>query len=85
MRNELKKRAKEVIEEDYSLKALKGGRKAALARWLVTTHKQEIKRSRGPTIIVKVPNFIFDNIKIEWVPGKDVIDNKVRHLFYVTF
>ena len=48
--------------------------------WLVTTHKQEIKRARGPTIVVKVPNFIFDGIKIAWVGDKNIIDNKVRCL-----
>ena len=80
MRNELKKKAKEVIEDLYDLKTLKGGRKAGLVRWLVTTHKQEIKWARGPTIVVKVPNFIFDGIKIAWVGNKNIIDNKVRCL-----
>ncbi|EPS92875.1 hypothetical protein FOMPIDRAFT_1056478 [Fomitopsis schrenkii] len=62
MRNDLKKRAKQVIEEAYDMSTLQPKRKEALAAWLTRSYKQPLRGSA----LVSVPYFIFGDIKIAW-------------------
>ena len=76
MRNDLKKRAKQVVEEAYDMSTLQPKRKEALAAWLTRSYKQPL---RGGAL-VSVPYFIFGDVKIAWSGEgrKAALDEKVR-------
>ncbi|KAH9924486.1 uncharacterized protein B0H18DRAFT_955404 [Fomitopsis serialis] len=72
MRNDLKKKAKQVVDEAYGLAGLKAKRKQALAVWLCTSRRQALKDGGS----VNVPNFIFPVVELVWVDNKNVLDEK---------
>ena len=74
MRNELKKKAKPIVEEAYHLGPLKRSTKRleAIASWLCQAHKHTLKSGE----VVKVPNFIFPVGTVGW-EGKTSINEQV--------
>ena len=80
MRNDLKKKARQMVEDAYGLSGLKARRKQALATWLCMSRKQALKNGGS----VNVPNFIFPVVEVVWASdetmkgSKNVLDEMVR-------
>ena len=66
MHNDLKKKAKLVVDEAYGLTGMKAQQKRALATWLTTSCRETLKDG----VVVNVPNFIFPVVEVVWVDGQ---------------
>ena len=77
MRNEVKRKAKVVIDSAYGLAAMTGPRKVSAAQWLVKTHPLKTKSG-----VRQVPNFLFGEISFVW--RKDKINTKVSKILTST-
>lgn len=66
VRNDLKKKAKQIVDESYGFTGLKPQKCEALAAWLSSTHRQTLKSGK----VVKVPNFIFPVASVVWQEGQ---------------
>ncbi|EPS96703.1 hypothetical protein FOMPIDRAFT_1053066 [Fomitopsis schrenkii] len=64
--NNLKKKAKHIVDESYGFTGLKPQKCEALAAWLSSTHRQTLKSGK----VVKVPNFIFPVASVVWQEGQ---------------
>ncbi|KAH9830978.1 uncharacterized protein C8Q71DRAFT_316548 [Rhodofomes roseus] len=65
MRNDLKKKAKQVVDEAYGFAGLKAPKKEALAMWLLKTYKQSVKGGYA-----YVPYFTFPVKEVVWTDGQ---------------
>lgn len=63
-RNELKRKAKLVVEKLYLQGGQSIGQRAAIAVWLLETHPTSISDGEGPEKICNVPNFIFGGLQL---------------------
>lgn len=70
MRNEVKKKAKVVVEHAYGLTEKSTTQRASAAQWLLKTHHVKVKGGQR-----EIPNFVFPDINITW--RNDKIDLKV--------
>lgn len=62
-RNELKKKAKQVVEKLYDQGGLSIGQRSAIAVWLLETHATIVGDGEGQGTC-NVPNFIFGGIEL---------------------
>lgn len=62
-RNELKKKAKQVVEKLYDQGGLSIGQRSAIAIWLLETHATSISDG-DERVTCNVPNFIFGGIQL---------------------
>ncbi|TFY53949.1 hypothetical protein EVJ58_g9150 [Rhodofomes roseus] len=65
MRNDLKKKAKQVVDEAYGFAGLTAPKKEALAMWLLKTYKQSVKGGYA-----YVPYFTFPVKEVVWTDGQ---------------
>ncbi|KAH9837940.1 uncharacterized protein C8Q71DRAFT_723189 [Rhodofomes roseus] len=65
MRNDLKKKVKQVVNEAYRFAGLKAPKKEALVTWLLKTYKQCVKGGYA-----YVPYFTFPVLEVVWTDGQ---------------
>lgn len=76
-RNELKRKAKQVVEQVFKLGALTVAQRNEVAAWLVEmrpTHAFDGERMRKS----KIPNFVFGGVEFHFDAQKK-LDHQVRH------
>lgn len=66
LRNEIKKRAKMIIEHTYGLSNLNPKQRISLAQWLLQTCPIEETKGGGGRYKLSIPYFVFDNPQITW-------------------
>ncbi|KAH9927709.1 uncharacterized protein B0H18DRAFT_1118235, partial [Fomitopsis serialis] len=69
LRNEVKKKAKTVVEHAYGLNMHPKQRRVSLATWLLKTHPMRVNGVKHD-----IPNFVFGDMELAW--NKDGLDTK---------
>lgn len=76
LRNDVKKKAKMVVEHAYGMDTLSKQCRVALATWLLKTHPMRVNGVKHD-----IPNFVFGDMELSW--NRDGLDTKVSLTFCV--
>ncbi|KAH9912549.1 uncharacterized protein B0H18DRAFT_960975, partial [Fomitopsis serialis] len=74
LRNEVKRKAKVIVEHAYRLNVVQGHKRTQLATWLLTTHAMKVRGGKRG-----IPNFVFGDIQVVW-DDKDNISKEKSHV-----
>ncbi|KAH9910257.1 uncharacterized protein B0H18DRAFT_1130467 [Fomitopsis serialis] len=70
LRNEVKRKAKVIVEHAYGLNVVQGHKRTQLANWLLTTHVMKVRGGKR-----SIPNFVFGEMQVIW-DNKNTISKK---------
>ncbi|KAH9838763.1 uncharacterized protein C8Q71DRAFT_856687 [Rhodofomes roseus] len=61
LRNEVKRKAKVIVDHAYGLNVVQTNKRTQLALWLLTTHAMKVKGGK-----CGIPNFVFGDMQVVW-------------------